>query len=149
MDQEINQDFFFLKGAAPETFSKSSVQQVVIPRAYSFLFLQHHNHVCSAEKAYGLQIFILFTCWVYCCIQSKHKSLGILLFFFLFLFSLFVWLSECSCGQTGLFSPRMISNAPMLPKSKGAATLRKSYIWKWGIYKASLLLFSLQCCISV
>lgn len=65
-------------------------------------------------------------------------------------FLLFVWLSECSCGQTGLvFFSRMISNAPTLPKSEGAATLRKSYIWKWEIYKASLLLFSLQCCIYV
>lgn len=91
-DQKINQDFI-RKGAAPETSSKSSVQQVVIPGAYSFLFLQHHHHVCSAEKAYGLQIFISFTCWVYCCIQSKHKSLGILLFFsscFLF---------HCLCGS--------------------------------------------------
>lgn len=43
----------------------------------------------------------------------------------------------------------MISIAPTLPKSEGAATLRKSYIWKWEIYKASLLLFSLQCCIYV
>lgn len=43
----------------------------------------------------------------------------------------------------------MISIAPTLPKSEGAATLRKSYIWKWEIYKASLLLFSLQSCIYV
>lgn len=47
------------------------------------LHLQHHTFVCSAAKAYGLQIFICFMCWVYYWIQSKHKSLGILLFFFL------------------------------------------------------------------
>lgn len=108
-------------------------------------------HVCSAEKKsfYGVQIFF------------QYKSLGILLLFFN-LVSFY-----CLCGsqnvpvdkQGCVFLPprclhppslcRMISIAPTLPKSEGAATLRKSYIWKWEIYKASLLLFSLQSCIYV
>lgn len=71
------------------------MQRGIIPRA--FLFLQRHKYVCSAEKAYGLQIFILFTLWGYCCIQSKLKSLGILLIFFLIPFTvcealrMFLW----------------------------------------------------------
>lgn len=49
---------FFLKAQPQRTFSEKAVQQVVIPGAYSVLFLQRHDYVCSAEEAYGLQIFI-------------------------------------------------------------------------------------------
>lgn len=82
-DHKVN----FLKGTAASCNSRS------------------YGYVCSAEKAYGLKILILFMWWEYFAIQSKHKSLGILLFFHSCFLLLFVWLSECSCGQTGLFFP--------------------------------------------
>lgn len=122
--RQHNKSGSFSKGTAPELFSELVMQRVVIPGAYSVLFLLHHNHVCSAEKAYGLQMFIQFMWWLCCCIQSKHKSLGILLFFFLFPFTVCVALRMFLWTNRAVF-PQMISNAPTLPKSEGAATLRK------------------------
>lgn len=131
--------FFFLKGDAAGSNSRSLQLFFFI----STMYVQLKKLMASKYSS--------SVCGGYMCVSNLNTKVWGFCFLSSCVFSLFVWLSECSCGQTGLlffFSPpppRMISNAPTLPKSEGAATLRKSYIWKWEIYKASLLLFSLQC----
>lgn len=140
-----------------------ALQQIAIPGAEASSFFLNYYYFFSFATMY-VQLKNLMAskyssspCDGYIPVPNLNTKVWGFCFFFLsccFLL-LSVWLSECSCGQTGLccfvlfFLPRMISIAPTLPKSEGAATLRKSYIWKWEIYKASLLLFSLQCCIYV